>query len=483
MLSCALFATSPVLAASEAEQLVRAGDLSAAWEAAVAQAKADPDDLDAQELRIDLAFALELRDLVLPELRALSRAQPDKPGPHYLLGRIALEASEAEAHYTKALELEPGHARSHMGIAAVRRAQGDLSAAAAAYRRALEADPSLSEAWAGLQAALLQQSDFEGAIQVSNDALRLVPDDPDTYIAAATIQPERALDILLVGARRIDDDPRLYAVLARAHLDAGQGEQALRRAKQALTITPGFSEAGYLALVAREMVGDRLDPSGWADLQAAQRLDAADEARRAFDRLVDRYPTSALAWLGRGKVRAESGELEASLRDFARAVSLARDEPEVLANHGLALLQAGRPDEALPSLKRASTERPADVSLGIAVVRAATGAGQPQLARELAVGLVQRHPQDLRAIFHTAQLLSAQGDSEAAYLLLRESLPRQPDPRLIVALAAAARDAGYYAEAAEILERLAKLFDLPKAQEIADQLKREAASGAAGSKP
>jgi tetratricopeptide (TPR) repeat protein len=470
-------------AASEAEKLLRVGDLSGAWSAASAEVEARPLDVDAQERRIDIALSMGLRELILPELRTLARGAPDRADPHYLLGRIALEPSEAEAFYRVALERDPQHARAHMGIGAIRRATGKLSEAATSYRRALELDPSLAEAWAGLQAALLQAGDVAGAVDAARRAMRAIPGEPDPYIAVATLEPARALDVLRAGVGRVPDDPRLRTALARAQLDAGDGAGAAEQVAAALRLAPGFPEAGYLAMVAREHVERRLDTAGWRDLQAAQRLEARAEALAAFQSLVERYPRSGLAWLGLGKIRADGGDLELAATDLARAASVSGDEAEVLATLGIVLLRARRPDEAVGPLSAAARARPADVALGIALVQAAAGAGRAAEARELAVDLVRRHPSDLRAIFQAAQLLSAQGDREAAYLVLRQSVPNQPDPRLLVALAAAARDAGYYAEAAEILERLATVLELPRARELADQLKREELQRRSGGAP
>lgn len=467
-------ATSHASSSGDAERLLRSGDLSAAWQAAQHEAEASPDDLDVQERLIDIALALGVQDLVVPRLRDDLKARPDRAASHYLLGRVALEAPEAEAHYQAALKRDPNFSRAHMGLGAIRRADGQLDEAVKLYRRALNREPTLSEAWAGLQASLLQQGDMQGALEAAKEATQVIPTEPDPYIAAATLEPARARETLEIGVKTVGNDPRLYAMLARVYLDSGEGEEAQQALLEALKLAPNYAEAGYLFLVAREIQEKRLDPEGWRALQAAQAEKDPDKARVAFDDMVGRYPNSALAWLGLGKVRAEAGDLEAGALDLARAASLSRGEPEVLANQGLVLLRAGRADEAFPPLHAAVKQRPADVSLTIAAIEAATGAGRKQDARKVAVDGLKRHPQDLRMIFQTAKVLSNQGDREGAYLVLRDSLKNQPDPRLIVALAAAARDAGYYAEAAEILDRLSKVMDLPRAKELADQLKQEA---------
>lgn len=469
-----LFALSPAaFAGNGAEALVRAGRLAEAFPVARAEAEGAPADVDAQELLIDLSVTLGLHGTITPRYQERVRLEPTSPDGHYLLGRLALTASEAEGHYRKALELDADHARSMMGLGAIHRSAGRLDQAVAAYRDALAHDDSLSEAWAGLQAALLQKGDIDAATAEAKRAMAAVPDEPDPYVSVATLDRARAVEVLSKGVAKVPDDPRLHAMLARALLDAGDGAGAEKQASFAEKLAPTYAEASYLRLVGSSMKTGALDVAGWRDLGAAQDIREPAEAQAAFDALVTKYPEASLVWLGRGKVRASRGNLQGGIEDLRQSVRLAPGEVEAQATLGVHLLQAGLAVEARPILEAAGRARPSDVSLRIARAEAAQQIGEPLEARQILVSTIEAYPYDVRPVLAGARILSQQGDPRGAYLLLRDAVPRTPDPRVVVLLAAAARDVGNTAEAVEILKQLARTAGSKRAAELAQTLEAE----------
>ena len=81
-----------------------------------------------------------------------------------------------------------------IGTAAVLRAKGDTETAEAHYRTALSLDADLPEAWSGLGAMLIHQERWEEALEVTKDAMDASPDDPEAYLAAAALEPDRAFE-------------------------------------------------------------------------------------------------------------------------------------------------------------------------------------------------------------------------------------------------------------------------------------------------
>lgn len=474
VLLLALSAPSLAWGASEAEVRMRAGDVAGALPLARQQAASRPDDLDAQELYIDLGLGLGLRHHVEALYRDRVADNPNDADAHYLLGRVVPSPDEALEAYNKTLELSPEHARAPMGIGAVKRATGDLPGAIDSYKTALQRDPTLVEAWSGLQAALLQAGRIGEAQQTARRFLQAIPDEPDPYIAVATLEQDRALEVLAVGVKRVPDDPRLHALYARTLLDDGQAGPALAQVRTALQRAPSYAEVQFLGMVAREMQAGVLDVDGWRALGKAQNMTDGAQARAAWANLTQRYPRSALTWLGLGKVLGALGDMQGAIAPLRKASELSPDEVEVQATYGLALLRTGRHAQALPWLERASAGRPRDASLALARVQAVQGSGDAQAARTLAVQAYKDHPHDLEVALVTARILSEGGDRRGAYIALRDALPRIPDPRLVIALAAAARDAGYYLEAAEILDRLGRTLDNDKARALSRQLRQEA---------
>jgi tetratricopeptide (TPR) repeat protein len=467
---------SPAVAAAgnDADALMRAGRLSEAFPVAEEEARRRPGDLDAQERLIDLAVTLGLHGMITPGYQERVRVAPGDADGHYLLGRLALGASEAEAHYRASLALDADHARSMMGLGAIHRSAGRFDQAEAAYRDALAHDPTLGEAWAGLQASLLQQGDIDRARAEAVRAMAAVPGEPDPYVSVATLDRGRAVEVLTAGVSNIPDDPRLHAMLARALLDAGIGPAARKHAGIAEKLAPTYGEASYLRLVGASMESGAIDVAGWNELAAAQEIRDAPAAQAAFDKLVARYPQASLVWLGRGKVRALRGDLEGGIGDLQQAVRLAPGEVEAQATLGVHLLRAGRAVEARPIIDAASRARPTDVSLRLARAEVAQQLGEPIKARELAVATIQAYPYDVRPVLTAARILSEQGDPRGVYLLLRDAVPRVPDPRVVVMLAAAARDVGNLAEAVDILDQIARTTGSARAAELAATLREEA---------
>ena len=320
----ALLTGTVSLAASEAEIRMRAGDVAGALPLARDAALRDPASLDAQELYIDLGLSLGLRHHVEAIYRKRLADHPDSADAHYLMGRVVTSAEEAKAEYDKALELDPSHARAPMGLGAVQRALGELDDAKRSYQTALERDPSLVEAWTGLQASLLQQGHIGEAQAEARRFLKAVPDSPEPYVAVATLERDRAADVLAVGVKRVPDDPHLRALYARTLLDAGKADEAVRQADAALRVAPGYAEVQFLRMVGREMQRGTLDVDGWTSMVRARDLQDATAARAAWAGITQRHPRSALGWLGLAKVLGATGDTNGALAPLATAAATAR---------------------------------------------------------------------------------------------------------------------------------------------------------------
>lgn len=480
-LTVCLFLGGPAHAGSDVEALLRAGRVAEAIPAARAEADSHPGDLDIQERFIDVALSTGLRDEAVQRVRGRLKVDKTDADAHYLMGRLALSADEANAWYDKALSIDPEHARAPMGHAAIHRALGDYQEAIVDYRLALSRDSGLVEAWGGLQAAYLRLDQPEQARKVAREALNAVPNAPEPYLAVATLEPGSARQVLTRGTQAIPRAPRLRLSLARAHLDAGDGAAAVAAAEDGLALAPHNVEGQYLAMVARDMKGGDLDASTWSTLDEAVRAlgsarepAALREVTDTFVRLTQQTPACVLCWIGRARAAAALGDPEAAVGHAQRAARLAPTEPEVQATVGLLLLSAERSGQALPWIERAMTARPADTSLALAAMRAQEADGDPRGARQRAVELLERFPYASHVAVEVAGLMGRQGDPEAAYLVLSEAVQRQADPTTVVALAAAARDAGHLAEASQILDALAQETGSDRARQLARQLAQEA---------
>ncbi|MGW0071262.1 tetratricopeptide repeat protein, partial [Streptosporangium sandarakinum] len=138
---------------------------------------------------------------------------------------------------------------------------------------------------------------------------------------------------------------------------------------------PGFvdalaNRAGLLAALG-EYGGARADVEAGLAIDAGNpyllcalgQIEAAggrpDRARAAFDGALERAPSLAAAWAGRGALAFETGDPAGAVADFTRALE-SGDDPALLYNRAMALRAAGRAGEASADLRRALELAPDD---------------------------------------------------------------------------------------------------------------------------
>jgi len=455
------------------ETQLYAGNTEQAIETAERAAEAAPDDLDAHELYIDLLLSSGLGVRAERVYGERVASDPTNPDAHYLVGRAARSGAAAAKSYEKALRMEPDHARSHMGIAAVRMATGAHPDAAHAYFRAINLDPTLSEAWLGLIRADLMMGLGEEALALAKKGLKHVPQEAGLYLLIAEMVPGDATRVLSGAMGRGVDDPRVSSALAASLLFDGDADGALVKARHALAVDRTSIEATRTALFAAAVTSGTLDNAGYKKLIVAREMQADDAtgALGRFDSLVIAYPKCALTWLGRSQIKRQLGDMSGAVVDSAKAAALAPGNVEVEAAHGLLLVEVGRHGEAAPFLRNASESRPWDPSLGIGFAAALAGSNRAIDAAKVLEVLNEMHPYDARIIIEYAQALVDSGRSEDAYQLVRDAVKRLPDPNLAVAMVMTATAAKHYGEAASILEQLAEQTGRQKLAEEARRLR------------
>lgn len=467
--------SSPAAAQSHAEQLLWQGKVDAALQVATEAADARPHDLEAQELLIDLLLATAMPARAERRARERLKQHPTDPNAHYLLGRAVTQASDARAAYENALRLEPEHARSHMGVAAVHLAEGRLEAARDGYQRAVSLDPGLSEAWLGLVRARVALDDPAGALDAARRGVQAVPSEGGLYLALSLLEPERAREVLERGARAAPHHAEIHEALAGVLLAQGEAKQAATAARKALDQDPRRAEAARHLLFAAALEEGRLDHEGYRRLVGARAVQDQDptQAAATFDALVARYPDTALTWLARAQLR-QGTDPTAALDDLARAVQVEPTNIEAQAAYGLLLLGAGKAAEAREPLRASVAARPWDASLGLALGRAHLQHGDPEAAALELGALHGRHPWDVDVVLLLAQAWLDAERPDRAWQVLVGMLRRAPDPRLAAALVMAAPAAGRHREAADLLEQLATKGGSAQLRELAVRLRAAA---------
>ena len=240
---------------------------------------------------------------------------PRNPTAHLSLG-VAAEnqgcLAEAVEHYRKAIELDHEYAQPHNDLAGILLKDGRLDEALAEYKEALRIDPEYANAHTNYGVALLRQDRVAEAI--------------DHFRRALAIDPHLSLAYYNLGT-----------VLTRQ----GKLGEAVVEFRKALDIQPGYALAHYKLGFVLYHRGDIQEAV--AQWSTAIRLQP-DNARFLSD----------LAW-----VLATCPE--ASIRDGARAVVLAREavkltggkDPRSLDILAAACAEAGRFSEAVAAARQA----------------------------------------------------------------------------------------------------------------------------------
>ena len=245
----------------------------------------------------------------------------------YLRGRQYFHQHRRKSHefarqmFERAIELDPGYALAHAGIADCcsflyqyfDATPANLARAESASRRAVELAPELAEAHASRGLALSLSSGFEEAEKEFQTAMRL---DPKSFEAAY--------------------------FYARACLAQGKPEEATKWFERALAVRP--DDFATLTLVADIY------------LSLGRNEESIRSARRAYDaarKHLELNPDNPRALYMGAAALTYLGESEKSRDWNRRALAMEPDDPSVLYNIACNFSQEGQVTEAIAALTKA----------------------------------------------------------------------------------------------------------------------------------
>jgi tetratricopeptide (TPR) repeat protein len=159
------------------------------------------------------------------------------------LGRRA----EATSHFEQAVVLEPNSAEAHNNLGRALYEGGRVAEALEHYERAVSLRPNAAAARFNLALALASTRRADEAMQQFAEGIRLQPDALEAYVALAWLfathhdslvrRPREALQLADRAAQLLGrPHPRILDTQAAAHAAAGQFDQALSHARQALAL-------------------------------------------------------------------------------------------------------------------------------------------------------------------------------------------------------------------------------------------------------
>ena len=248
--------------------------------------------------------------------------------------------------------------------------------------------------------------------------------DEVTLAVVSAIQPKIFQTEIALATRRRPENLTAYDFWLRAiqqsSLSTREGlAEAIRLARRALELDPGFGRAASLASVFHLnnfVFGYSTDPQ--FELEEAVRLSRlalriddgdpntlaraslisayvvrdSESALEMADRAVALNPNSFDAWHARGWVYRAAGLPQEAVRSFERGIRMSPIDPAMFAGMGMALVELRRFDEAIVAGRKAQRHNPSHPLAYLCLASAFAHLGRDAEAREAAARLLEVNP-------------------------------------------------------------------------------------------
>ena len=205
---------------ARATELLRRGEAEKARDLAREALNTHPDHIGLHRVYQDALRAMGGQEQALKKEYADLLAQhPNASLYQYLAGRsVFLENPvEAEQHFRKGIELDPGFLWNYLALGSLRSRNGDNFAAIQTYEKALKRFPNSANLYFNLAEAHFTIGSHRSALEAAKKAVEI---DPNYALA--------------------------YELMARVHLARGVNDEAMKAARQALAIDPKLGGANMV---------------------------------------------------------------------------------------------------------------------------------------------------------------------------------------------------------------------------------------------
>ncbi|MFO7655166.1 MAG: tetratricopeptide repeat protein [Candidatus Krumholzibacteriia bacterium] len=310
--------------------------------------------------------------------------EPTAPMMH-ALGRLygaENRFNDAAERYRQAVAVDSTYAPAVKDLADLLRRADRHEMAARTYLRYVELDPENVDALLGLAETLYEVGRYTSAAEAARAALRL---DPASDAAA--------LALARAGIHSSDD-----AVKAEA-----------AQLMQKLPADSGWTARDLVALAAWQTELRRFEEAQ-ASLERAAQLDA-----ELFE-----VPFQ------QGVVALRAGRPDAAARYFQRAAGLRPQSAAAHLNLGIARYQAGSVAEAVPALREALAQDEDLVLARLLLAQALAATGQESAAEQQYQGVLEREPQNAKALRGLGFCRIRQSDYAGAVDAYRRATEAEP---------------------------------------------------------
>ena len=466
---------------ANARTLEQQGNATAAREAAQEAAKLDPKSEEAllllgrnyikedkpEEAAATFAKALELNPASVAALTGAARSAllandldkaaeyADKAGnaggdPRELAvirGAILMKQrkyAEAVPELEKALEKDPSHEESIVGLASAYISTGERDKAGTLLKESLEKQPSSSAMLTLLLTMALQDNDLAAAEGYVQRLLTLRPEDPALVLQLSDMRiladkPEEGLSVLTDFLQKRPAEDSIRIRLAELNADEGQFDRAL------VILDEAPAQNGRIRLARAGVLG------------SAGRIDDAENALRELSTDPAAKEHLAEARQGLVEIYLSTGRSDDAEKELSRILEDDSGNVFALFWRGRVNTDLGNSAKAIQDLSKLVELDPSDSEAALALSEAYVVARDADKAESVIADAIKRDPKYGPAYSAMASLYMMQNKPEAALMSLNIGKLELPDdPNIIMLEANILASQKRYDEAVEQLEKLAE---------------------------
>ena len=319
----------------------------------------------------------------------------------------------AVKHFTRQLELQPGHALAHSNLCMVLHSLDQDEAAFQHGQQAILLDPELADAWNHLGNIYKAGNNLDKALEHYEKALALDDSDPRVHVNAGSVS--QLLGDLETAEARYRKALQIYPGFASAHSNLGavlQRQEHFDAAEesylQALKLEPNNPETlvnyGSFLLErnvldkAREQLDQaiRIDPDNvGAHVTLGNlydRLQDRDSVQKYYDKALLLDPDNSTVHCNLGYRCHEMGEQKKAVEHFIRALKGDPNSAKSLAGLGKCMLRQDKIEKAVEYIEKALKLSPWDVYAHVAKAELDTQQRKPGSAESEWKYIIEHHP-------------------------------------------------------------------------------------------
>jgi tetratricopeptide (TPR) repeat protein len=341
------------------------------------------------------------------------QARSDKlvrSGDHYF-GQGRYE--EASIEYRNALQADPKSAVAHYSLAITDTKLGDWTGAVKELERTVELQPSNVQARLDLGNIILAGKDFERAGQIAFALLQQYPSNAEAHSLMANVSEAQ-----------------------------GRHDEAATEIGTAISINPGnagfyLTRGGFESNAERLEAAEKsyqkaieIDPKYFNAIAALGGLyehqERWTEAEKMFQRYIELQPQSAAARLELAKLHLAQGHKEAAEAVLVQAQKDLPNDPSAYRLLPEFYQSTGQTDKALIHFEALYKQHPSDLKTANEYARLLLHANQLDKAKGINERVLAANRRDGDALTLKAEILSRQGNTEAAISILRTVVGDEP---------------------------------------------------------